>query len=35
MALEEWDEIIGEKWTKPESNYLNPTYWIKENAIYQ
>jgi len=33
LALEEWDEIIGEKWNKPESNYLNPTYWIKEHPM--
>jgi len=32
-GLEEWDEIIGEKWTKPESYYLNPSHWIKENPV--
>ncbi|KAL4470156.1 hypothetical protein ABPG72_009081 [Tetrahymena utriculariae] len=30
-GLEEWDEIIGEKWAKPESYSLNPTTWIKES----
>lgn len=34
-GLEEWDEIIGEKWTKPESYYLNPSHWIKENDVSQ
>jgi len=29
-GLEEWDEIIGDKWTKPDSYSLNPTTWIKE-----
>jgi len=32
-GLEEWDNIIGDKWTKPESNYLNPSHWIKENPV--
>lgn len=32
-GLEEWDEIIGEKWNKPESYYLNPSHWIKENKF--
>jgi len=31
--LEEWDEIIGEKWAKPESYYLNPSHWIKEHDV--
>lgn len=34
-ALEEWDEIIGEKWTRPESLYLNPSHWIRENEIHR
>lgn len=34
QALEEWDEIIGEKWAKPDSNYLNPSYWIKEHPMH-
>ncbi|KRX08296.1 P-loop containing nucleoside triphosphate hydrolase [Pseudocohnilembus persalinus] len=34
-GLEEWDEIIGEKWNKPESYYLNPSQWIKENKFAQ
>lgn len=34
-GLEEWDEIIGEKWTKPESYYLNPSHWIKEHEVSQ
>ena len=33
MALEEWDEIIGEKWTKPDSDKLNPSYWIKDHSF--
>lgn len=32
-GLEEWDEIIGDKWEKPESYYLNPYHWIKENSF--
>lgn len=32
-ALEEWDEIIGDKWTKPDSINLNPSYWIKEHPM--
>lgn len=27
-ALEEWDEIIGERWDKPDSLYLSPSHWI-------
>jgi dynein heavy chain, axonemal len=33
-GLEEWDEIIGDKWSKPESYYLNPYQWIKEHPVF-
>ncbi|CAK95203.1 unnamed protein product (macronuclear) [Paramecium tetraurelia] len=33
QALEEWDEIIGDKWTQPDSINLNPSYWIKEHPM--
>ena len=32
-ALEEWDEIIGERWDKPDSLYLSPSHWISENDL--
>jgi dynein heavy chain len=30
-ALEEWDDMVGDNWDAPDSNYLNPHTWISEN----
>ena len=34
-ALEEWDEIIGGNWEEPESNLLDPLYYISESDIFK
>mmetsp|Transcript_28718 Transcript_28718/g.25827 ORF Transcript_28718/g.25827 Transcript_28718/m.25827 type:complete len:262 (-) Transcript_28718:900-1685(-) len=33
-ALEEWDEIIGEKWIMPENKYLSILWYLKDNKDY-
>jgi len=27
-VLEEWDNMVGDNWDIPESNFLNPQAWI-------
>lgn len=27
-VLEEWDDMVGEDWEHPDSNYLNPSEWL-------
>ena len=27
-VLEEWDDMVGEDWEHPDSNYLNPQDWL-------
>lgn len=34
-VLEEWDEIIGEKWVMPESKHLNILWYLKDNYTYK
>ena len=34
-ALEEWDEMVGDNWQPPESNFLDPIECIAENEIFQ
>ena len=34
-ALEEWDEIIGEKWIVSTSLYLNPMIYLNHNSFYK
>jgi dynein heavy chain, axonemal len=34
-ALEEWDDIVGEKWEEPESLTLNPHTWIVDTPTYR
>lgn len=34
-ALEEWDEIIGDKWIMPEQIHLNPMPYLRENPFYR
>ena len=33
-ALEEWDEIIGDKWIMPDNIYLNPMPYLRESKFY-
>jgi dynein heavy chain len=33
-ALEEWDDRIGDNWEAPDSLFLNPIDWIKENKLH-
>lgn len=33
-ALEEWDDIVGDKWEEHEEENLNPLSWINENKIF-
>jgi dynein heavy chain len=33
-ALEEWDDMVGENWDEPESEFLNPHQWIYEDEWY-
>ena len=28
-VLEEWDDMVGDDWEHPESNYLNPSEWLE------
>jgi len=30
-ALEEWDDMVGDNWDEPDSEYLNPITWINED----
>lgn len=32
-VLEEWDDMVGDDWEIPESNFLNPHSWIKPTAF--
>jgi dynein heavy chain len=34
-ALEEWDEVIGEKWIMPDNRYLGIMWYLKENPKYK
>ena len=34
-ALEEWDEIIGEKWVMPENKYLNISWFLEGNQTFR
>jgi dynein heavy chain len=36
-ALEEWDDIVGEKWEEPDEKQLalNPLTWISEQEFFQ
>ena len=34
-ALEEWDDVVGGKWTEPESLKLDPYTWIQDNVLYR
>jgi dynein heavy chain, axonemal len=27
-VLEEWDDLVGDDWEQPLSNYLNPQDWL-------
>lgn len=27
-VLEEWDDMVGDDWEHPDSNYLNPSEWL-------
>ena len=33
-ALEEWDDMVGDNWDEPDSEYLNPNTWINENEWF-
>ena len=33
-ALEEWDDIVGDKWEEPESLKLDPKTWIMDDPLY-
>jgi dynein heavy chain len=28
-VLEEWDDMVGDDWEHPDTNYLNPQDWIE------
>lgn len=28
-VLEEWDDMVGDEWSNPESNVLNPLEWLE------
>ena len=36
-VLEEWDDIVGDDWENPDSNYLNPSEWLDNspNEMFQ
>lgn len=36
-ALEEWDDIVGDKWEQPDekSLALNPITWIQDQKFYK
>lgn len=34
-VLEEWDDMVGEDWGHPESDYLNPSDWLDSTPIDQ
>lgn len=36
-ALEEWDDIVGEKWEEPDEKQLplNPLQWISDQEFFQ
>lgn len=34
-ALEEWDEIIGEKWEGSDERYLSIVGWLREQLIFK
>jgi len=33
-ALEEWDDMVGDNWDEPDSEYLNPITWINEDEWF-
>ena len=33
-ALEEWDDIVGDKWEEPDSLKLDPKTWIMDDPLY-
>jgi len=33
-ALEEWDDIVGDRWEEPDSLKLDPKTWIQEDPLY-
>lgn len=33
-ALEEWDDLVGEDWEEPDTNYLTPYSCISENEVF-
>lgn len=33
-ALEEWDDMVGDDWEEPDSNYLSPKQWIAESEVF-
>lgn len=34
-ALEEWDEIIGERWEGSDERYLSIVGWLREQTIFK
>jgi dynein heavy chain len=30
-VLEEWDDMVGDGWEHPDSNYLNPSEWLESS----
>lgn len=33
-ALEEWDDIVGDKWDEPDNVWLDPKTWIQDDDLY-
>lgn len=33
-ALEEWDNMVGDDWEEPDSNYLSPKQWIAQSEVF-
>ena len=34
-VLEEWDDMVGDDWDIPDSNYLNPNSWINPSSLME
>lgn len=34
-ALEEWDDIVGDRWDEPEMLQLNPITWINDKEVFK
>jgi hypothetical protein len=34
-VLEEWDDIVGEKWEEPETLTLSPLTWIVDTPTFR